>query len=258
MRAATSTPRRVRPSWGDTCPGHRLVLLGRPRVGRSGLERRIPPGPRGPRPRGRRLGSTHRRDGPHPGKGRGRVRRRAAARRAVPPHRPHPGHRACGELLRRPAGDRDGDGVELAAVPGRAAVPGSPAEQRRLQLVPVQRPSSPGAPDAGRVQGFEGVFKTPVHRRAARAFSDRLPGFPFRSLLRSCRIVVHARRTGEGDSPANQDARFRAPGDGSRTRSPGWPRTGTPTGPRSCGRGAARRRWRRGSAARGTRPRRLR
>lgn len=47
------------------------------------------------------------------------------------------------------------------------------------------------------------VHKTPFHRRLARAWLDRRPGFPFRALLRSRRIVVHARRTGTAARPAN-------------------------------------------------------
>lgn len=47
------------------------------------------------------------------------------------------------------------------------------------------------------------VFRTPLHRRIVRAAVDRRPDYPFRSLLRSCRIVIHARRTGESSPPAN-------------------------------------------------------
>jgi tRNA (mo5U34)-methyltransferase len=47
------------------------------------------------------------------------------------------------------------------------------------------------------------VFRTPLHRRVARAAAGAGRGQSFRSLVRSRRIVVHARRTGEPAAPAN-------------------------------------------------------
>jgi tRNA (mo5U34)-methyltransferase len=47
------------------------------------------------------------------------------------------------------------------------------------------------------------VFRTPMYRRVGKAISGRRPGYPFRTLLRSARIVVHAHRTSDAQPPAN-------------------------------------------------------